>query len=233
MSKEVVPLLETPHDGEPRLRAACDLLVERFAAGPIERLVVVVDPEKADLVRHLGNQPLAVPLAFVPRADSPSLVHSLAAALPFVEGRCVLLGFPDVLFEPIDAFRYLRSDLMAHQADLSLALFPALDCRSTDMVDWGDDGRVREIEIRPATSELTMAWALAAWGPRMSALIRAAVEGTMVEAAAELQLGAVFRQAVVSGLVVRAVPFPSGRFLDLGTPRGWARLRSDQGWLST
>lgn len=233
MSKEVMPLLELSRDGEPRLRAACDVLTERFLAAPVERLLVVVDPEKADLVRHVGSQLLPVPVAFVPRPDSPSLVHSLAAALPFVGGRSVLLGFPDLLFQPTDAFRHLRADLVEHGADLTLALFPSAECRTTDMVGCEPDGRVTEIQVRPETSELRMAWALAAWGPRVSALIQATVDRSVGEgdAEAELQLGRVFQAALAAGLVVRAVPFESGRFLDLGTPQGWARLRDEEAWL--
>ncbi len=229
-AKELVPLLELEGDGEPRLKAACDVLLERLASTPVERLVVVIDPEKGDLLLHLGERSPEPPLALVPRGSSPSLVHSLAAALPFVGGRRVLLGFPDVLFEPTDALHHLRLDLESHDADLCLGLFPASDCRTTDMVGHDESGRVTAIEVRPATTSLHLAWALAAWGPRLSALIQAAASGSD-GSGSELQLGSVFQTALAAGLRARAVPFEQGRFLDLGTPQGWLRLRRERGWL--
>jgi glucose-1-phosphate thymidylyltransferase len=91
------------------------------------------------------------------------------------------------------------------------------------MVEVDGEGRVRRVEVRPATSSLRFCWLLAVWGPafteHLHRMVAAAPAG-----GAELQIGAVVRAAVEAGLDVRGVEIPGGWFRDVGTPADVAAM---------
>ena len=133
--------------------------------------------------------------------------ETLDRAFPFVEDALVALGFPDVIFEPVDAYARLIERQAATGADLVLGLFPAERCQTTDMVELGPDGRVLRVEVRPESTALRYNWLLAVWGPaftRHPSRGRGACSG----GERELQIGAVVQSAVADGLHVEGVEFP-------------------------
>ena len=67
-------------------------------------------------------------------SQSPSTPASLAAGLPCAGERICVLGFPDILFPPCDAFGQLLRHLAAARADVVLGLFPTRQPTSSDMV---------------------------------------------------------------------------------------------------
>lgn len=228
-SKEVLPLGFTGGPAGMAPRLACDGLLGAFAAAGVRRAVVALGDGKWDVPAALGDgrnggggsgTDRGVSLAYVPVAGSRSVPESLDRARPFVAGRPVAMGFPDVWFEPADAFVPLL-DRLAGGADVVLGCFPAPNPRITDMVDVGPGGEVRRIEVRPQSSHLALNWLIAVWSPAFTDFL-----GRAVDAAAnaerpegtEHQLGTIFAGALEAGLGVSAVPFPGGRFRDLGTP---------------
>jgi glucose-1-phosphate thymidylyltransferase len=224
-SKEVLPLGFSGGAAGPLPRLACDGLLGAFAAAGVGRAVVALGGGKWDVPAALGDgrhgTDRGVALAYVPVHGSRSVPESLDRARPFVAGKVVAMGFPDVWFEPRGAFVPLLDRLAASGADVALGCFPAPDPRITDMVDLGAGGEVRRIEVRPAASRLALNWLIAAWTPRFTGFLAravAAAAGDGPRAGAELQLGAVFAAALEAGLPLVAVPFPEGRFRDLGTP---------------
>ncbi len=176
--------------------------------------------------------PAGPALAFVPVADSPSVPHSLAAALPFLGASPVALGFPDVLFTPEDAFSRIEAHRRRSGAAVVLGLFPAPDPTSTDMVEVDDRGRVLRIEVRPRRSTLRLNWLIAVWDRRFTAWLAgrmAADEPGPPAGRGELQLGALLAEALADGLPIEGVPFPDGAYLDIGTPAGYARALATGG----
>lgn len=230
-SKELLPL---GADG----RRAIDILMARLAAAGAARAYVVADRAKADLLRHLaagGAGPSPEPaVALLPVAASPSVPHSLDRAYPFLAAEpapWVILGFPDVLFRPADAFRHLLERRRETGAPVVLGLFPPGEPGSTDLVDAAPDGRVRRIEVRPESSALRLNWLLALWDLRFTELLHRRVSEAAGAGPGELELGTVFRDALAAGFEVQSVTFGEGRYLDLGTPRGYARaLREAPLW---
>lgn len=209
--------------GSPRARLPFAELLDSLRAGGVERAFVVLRPGKWDVPAHLGDGGAGPRLAYLVRDGSRSLPESLDAAYPFVRGAHVALGFPDVLFTPRDAYATLRARLAESPADLVLGLFPAPRPHTTDMVEL-DGERVLRLELRPARTALRLAWLLAVWGPAFTELLHDFVgeagAGATADpgAAGERQLGEVIGRAVESGLDVRGVALPGGRYRDLGTP---------------
>lgn len=234
-SKELLPIgfRDTPQGPAPKV--AGHYLLERFRAGGVRRIFMVLHESKWDVPRYFGTGEMAdVSLAYLCIPGSRSVPETLDHAFPFVEDAIVALGFPDVLFEPVDAYARLIERQSATGADLVLGLFPAERFRTTDMVELGDDGRVLRIEVRPESTNLRFNWLIAVWSPVFTRFLREAVRSAPA-GEGELQIGAVVRAAVEGGLRVEGVAFPEGSYRDVGTPdelakavREHARLPSDR-----
>jgi len=199
-------------------KVAAHYLLERLRAGGVRRAYMVLDESKWDIPRYFGGGEIAdVALAYLSIAGSRSVPETLDRAFPFVEHDLVALGFPDVIFEPVDAYARLAERQAATGADLVLGLFPTERFQSTDMVELAPDGRVVRVEVRPRSTGLRYNWLIAVWGPAFTRFLHATVRDAPSEGA-ELQIGAVVQGAVAAGLHIEGVEFSSGSYRDIGTP---------------
>ncbi|HEY0556701.1 MAG TPA: dTDP-glucose pyrophosphorylase [Thermoanaerobaculia bacterium] len=217
-SKELLPIgfRETPRGPAPKV--AGHYLLERFRAGGVGKAFMVLHESKQDVPRYFGTGEIAgVALAYLSIPGSRSVPETLDRAFPFVDGAIVALGFPDVLFEPVDAYAPLIARQAATGADLVLGLFPAERHQTTDMVELDAEGRVVRIEIRPVATALRFNWLIAVWSPVFTRFLHEAVRKAPADGP-ELQIGAVVRSAVEAGLRVEGVEFPDGSYRDVGTP---------------
>jgi glucose-1-phosphate thymidylyltransferase len=217
-SKELLPIgfRETPRGPVPKV--AGHYLLERLRAGGVRKAFMVLHESKSDVPRYFGTGEIAgVALAYLSIPGSASVPETLDRAFPFVEDALVALGFPDVIFEPVDAYARLAERQAATGADLVLGLFPAERCQTTDMVELGPDGRVLRLEVRPESTALRYNWLLAIWGPAFTRHLHEAV-GRAPAGERELQIGAVVQSALDAGLHVEGVEFPDGSYRDIGTP---------------
>jgi glucose-1-phosphate thymidylyltransferase len=220
-SKELLPIgfRETPRGPAPKV--AGHYLLERLRAAGVRRVFMVLHESKQDVPRYFGTGEIAdVALAYLSIPGSRSVPETLDRAFPFVESSIVALGFPDVLFEPVDAYASLIERQAATGADLVLGLFPTERHRTTDMVELGADGRVVRVEVRPETTALRCNWLIAVWSPVFTRFLHEAVRSVLAAPAGdgEFQIGAVVRSAVETGLRVEGVEFPQGSYRDVGTP---------------
>ncbi len=134
----------------------------------------------------------------------------------------VALGFPDILFEPRDAYRRLAARHEESGADAVLGLFPTDRSEKTDMVEL-DGRRVRRLVIKQPGSGLDYTWSIAVWSPRMSRFLHRFVARHGRRSGEEVYVGDVIRSAIDEGLVVEGVTFPAGSYLDVGTPEDLER----------
>ncbi len=233
-SKELLPIgfRETPRGPAPKV--AGHYLLERFRAAGVRRAFLVLHESKWDVPRYFGTGEIAdLALAYLSIPGSRSVPETLDRAFPFVAGSIVALGFPDVIFEPVDAYATLIERQAATGADLVLGLFPTERCRTTDMVELAPDGRVVRVEVRPEVTALRHNWLIAVWSPVFTRFLHEAVRSAP-EGDGEFQIGAVVRSAVEAGLQVEGVAVPGGSYRDVGTPaeleaaiREHARLPAD------
>jgi glucose-1-phosphate thymidylyltransferase len=220
-SKEILPLAGPP-GGDGRVRVACDRLLEGMRAAGAERAYVVVGDGKLDIPAYLGDgSTCGLDLAYLTVERSPSTIATVDRAFAFVRDELVLFGFPDILFEPVDALARLVERQRENGAAVVLGLFPAARPEQVDMVDVDDAGRVRRIVIKPAETTLRLAWILAVWTPELTRFLhegRAAVEESA--GGREPYVGDLVQAAIDAGLAVDSVSFPDGSFVDVGTPDG-------------
>jgi glucose-1-phosphate thymidylyltransferase len=209
-SKELLPVGFRETSRGPALQVAGHYLLDRFRAAGVERAFMVLHESKWDVPRYFGTGEIAgVSLAYLSIPGSRSVPETLDRAFPFVADSLVALGFPDVIFEPADAYAPLIARQAATGADLVLGLFPAANPQTTDMVELGADGRVVRVEVRPEATALRYNWLIAVWSPVFTRFLHAAVEEAPESPdGPELQIGAVVRSAVAAGLHVDVGTLP-------------------------
>jgi glucose-1-phosphate thymidylyltransferase len=138
-----------------------------------------------------------------------------------VQNAIVALGFPDILFQPADAYQQVLTRLAASPADVVLGLFPTAQYWKAGMVDFTASGEVRQIIEKPPQTNLKYMWAIAVWTPRFSQFLHQFLQTHTP--AVELPIGNVIQAGIVAGLRVEAEIFPQGSYLDVGTPEDLAR----------
>jgi len=216
-SKELLRFGGGTEDGDPVISHVLGCM---DLAG-INNVIVVLRDEKKDIFEYLTSSEWShFKFAFEFTPGTSGVPETVALGLGGTQARSVIFGFPDILFEPRDAFVRLIERLDKSGADVVLGLFPTGNPSKMDMVATDESGCVTEIEIKPDATTLDLTWILAAWRPSFSAYIAANHEGS--------HLGDIFQLAMADGMQIESEPFIEGRSLDIGTPDDLDRART---WL--
>ena len=174
---------------------------------------------KWDIPAYFGDgSTLGLNLAYLLMNLPYGVPYTLDQATPFLGDANVALGFPDILFEPADAFSHLREKYTATGADIVLGLFPSDEPHKCDMVDLDDAGKIREIIIKPLSTDLRYSWILAVWRSTFTQFMHTHLQERQHWQQTELFVGDVFREALRVGMHIETVLFPHGKFVDVGTP---------------
>ena len=192
-------------------RPVLEYVVERLRAAAVDDLRVVTRPEKEDVVEHARHLDATIVLG-----RPPSLAASFALGCDgLAPDDIALLGLPDTVWEPADAFvRLLRA--LTDAVEVVLGLFPAAEPERSDVVVVDAEGRVAAVEVKPARPSSAVLWGCAAVRARAVAEIGAAGDPG-------LAFDALARRGKVRG-----VRF-DGWFLDIGTPEALRRARDQLG----
>jgi len=215
LSKELMPYLSPDQVAKPVISH----LLHSLGRANVDDTIVVLRDNKQDIVEYLagpewGNKHFR----FTMTPGTSGVPETVALGIRDAGERNVAFGFPDILFEPQDAFVALMHRLDNSEADIVLGLFPTDTPEKMDMVATDSRGRVTGIEIKPGSTSLELTWVLATWTPRFSAFLEDNHEGH--------HLGHAFQLAMAQGMAIDAVAFDDGRSLDIGTPEDLARAMS-------
>lgn len=221
-SKELFPVGFQPlADGTLRPKVVSHYLLEKLRLAGVRKVYFILRQGKWDIPSYFGDGTmLDMNLAYLMMRLPFGAPYTLDQAYPFVQNALVALGFPDVLFQPEDAFVHLLARQAETQADIVLGLFPTDQPHTADMVELADDGRVRQILIKPPQTELRYTWMIAVWTPVFTQFMHKFLSQAAANAPEqrELHVGHVIQAAVEQGLAVEAVLFPNGACLDIGMP---------------
>ena len=134
-----------------------DYLVDRMRAGGCTQLRVVTRPAKRDVIGHAEELGAAVVLA-----EPVSLGASLATGMAGVDSAdVILIGFPDTFWQPEDGFRPLVQ-AVERGCEVALGLFRTPDLERSDVVVFGEEGRIVGIDVKPAAPRSDWIWGCAA-----------------------------------------------------------------------
>lgn len=231
-SKEVYPITFPTVDRTKisRPKPVCQYLLERMRLAGVSRAFVVIRDGKWDIPAYLGDGTLVgMEIAYLMLGLPFGVPYTLDQAYPFVKDEIIAFGFPDIYFEPDDAFLQLLERQSETGADIVLGLFPAHRPENADMVDLDARGQVRDILIKPNQSSLAYTWIMAVWTPVFTKFMHDQLAGIkktkehtdlshQEHQDNELFVGDVIRDAIRSRLHVEAAIFPKGFFLDIGVP---------------
>ncbi len=234
-SKELFPVRFRPQGafGESRPVSSLELLLEQFQSGGATEAFVVIREGKWDIPGRFKQGPPGGPsLAYLMVDESRGVPFTLDVAHPFLDDAIVLMGFPDILLAPGDAFAPVVRRLESGTADVVLGLFPPTDPDLNDQVSMDPDGRIRMLSPKPVETPLDYAWAIAAWRPeftrfmheRTSQMLRAG--RTLGADGREYSLGHLLVDALNAGMGLEGALIDGGSFLDIGTPAGLETARA-------
>ena len=87
--------------------------------------------------------------------------YTLDQAYPFIKDALILFGFPDIIFQPEDAFTQLLDRQAETDSDIVLGLFPVNRRHRGDRVALDDKGWIKNTEIDPKATKLKLTWIIA------------------------------------------------------------------------
>jgi glucose-1-phosphate thymidylyltransferase len=232
-SKELLTVGFTATPAGPRPKPVALYLLERLRLAGVERVFVVLRPGKWDIPAYLGHgEQFGMRFAYLIMNLPHGSPYTVDQAYPFARDCLVALGFPDIIFEPADAYARLIARQRASEADVVLGLFPTDQPHTADMVATDAAGRVRRIMVKPPQSDLAYSWMLCVWAPAFTEFLHAylaEVEDRRADPdparrpAREVFIGDVIQAAIDAGMHVDSVAFPDGSALDVGTPANLVR----------
>jgi glucose-1-phosphate thymidylyltransferase len=238
-SKEIFPLglAHLEKTGSVRPKVVCHYLLEKMRLAGAKKGFIIVRHGKWDIPGYCGSGSFVdMDLAYLLVESSLGPPYSVDQAYPFVQHARIVFGFPDILFQPDDVFiRLLEKHKMTH-ADVVLGLFPTRDHQQMDMVQTQDDGRVAAMYLKPERTDLCFAWVCAVWSEKFTGFMHDYLHGVSpglsaetanvvdakggVPRIGEISVGHVLQAALKQGIHIQSVAFPTGSYIDIGTPEG-------------
>ncbi len=221
--KELFPLLFTS-DSDDRIlepRPLCEMALRAIRAAGAERCLVLLSPEKTEVLRVLGaGAGVDLALAYMVQAEPRGLPHAVRCARPWLGSADVVFAMPDTIVLPPDALRRVHEFRVQTAADLTLGVFPVDEPERFGPVEVAPDGTILRILDKPPHREVRTVWGVCAWSESFT---RFCAEWDAVaerERPGERVLSNAFAAARQAGLKVNACAFEDGVYLDIGTPRG-------------
>jgi glucose-1-phosphate thymidylyltransferase len=244
LSKELFPVgfHRLSVNGRAVPKPVCLNLLENMRLAGVTEAYIVLRPGKWDIPAYLGcGKALGMNLGYLIMDLPYGVPFTLDQAFPFTTGATIAFGFPDILFQPEDAFSQLLDEQAESRSDVVLGLFPARDPQKMDMVALDSLGNISGFEIKPAMTDLKYTWIIAVWNFRFTQFLNGYVieHLSILESQAgdgtpggqrEIHMSEVIQAAIESGLNVSRVIFDRGSCIDVGSPENLAaaiHMRTD------
>lgn len=218
-SKELFPVGLHREGGRVTPKVVSQYLLEGMRQAGVTRAYIVLRAGKWDIPAYFGDGArLDLSLAYLLMRSPGGPPYTSNQAYPFVRDALVAFGFPDIVFQPADAFSRLFDRQAATGADVVLGLFPAPDAyKQADAVQLDHIGRVLSVTPKPHTVLAPLTWILAVWTPAFSRYMHEYLSEPG-GSESEISMGHVLRAALAGGVSFDQVTFEQGAYLDIGTP---------------
>ena len=207
-----------------KLKTVSSYLLDALSEAEADQVHFIIRNGKWDIPKYYGSNFNKTPLCYHLAEYGYGVPFTVNQAHPFVKDHIVLLGFPDILFKPKNAYKYLIDELMNSESSLTLGVFPVSKPEKWDMVELDKKSFVQEIAIKPISGNYKYGWVIAAWKPDFSNFLNKFVDSSLKMKTTdelfknELHFGDVIIAAIKSGMKVKGVVIENGKCLDTGTP---------------
>jgi glucose-1-phosphate thymidylyltransferase len=227
-AKELFPVgyqqIEIDGRLEKRPKVISQYLVENMITGGVRRFFFVLGRGKYDIMSYYGNgRVYGVHITYLFQERLQGMPLAINLIYPWLQGdETIVMGMPDTVVEPHDAFRKLLQAHQEWQANLTLGLFHTHDSSRFGMIAIDEHYNVIRHIDKPAKTNLEWLWGIACWDGRFMQLMHETLE-TEAEYPGEVVLGSFFDLALERGLRVKGLPFEDGCYVDIGTYDGLKR----------
>lgn len=228
-SKELFPIgYHAFGDGKVKPKVVSHFLLEKYKIAGIKKVYFILRKGKWDIPQYYGDGAMVdMDLAYLMMNLPHGHPFTLDQAYPFTRRSLVAFGYPDILFEPEDAFAHLIQKQAETKASIVLGVFPIRPDQKWDIAGFGADGKIQTIALKePIAEEIDrLGWSIALWTPEFSTFMHEflldAVHKNQVIApdGREYTLDHLLQAALDSGMSIECVTFDSGFVLDVGTPK--------------
>lgn len=242
LSKELFPVGFYRSEDGSRLqpKPICLNLLESMHVAGAKEAYIVLRKGKWDIPAYLGSgKMLDMNLGYLVTDLHYGVPFTLDQAFPFIQEATVVFGFPDIIFQPGDAFVRLLTKKAESNADVVLGLFPAKKSQKMHLVSLDACGNVRGIQIKPNQTDSSYTWIIAAWNYLFSQFMHdyvlhhlnivALTDGGLTDYDyQEIYMSDVIQAAIGSGLKIAQVIFNPGNYIDIGTTEDMIRAVKEQ-----
>ena len=224
-SKEVFPLF----DSSGKLTVISANLIRCFKLAGICNILFIIRNGKWDIPEYFKDgRDFGVNIGYLIMNLPFGTPFTLNQAFPFVKDKIVALGFPDIVFEPVNAFIQLNEHLQSAIADIVMGLVPSDQYLKSDMIEFDEQGRINRIIIKQNRPDLKYSWFIALWKPSFTFFMKGFLEKLINthpdgkihlpdNTTREVYVGDVIQAAIKNGLQVDYRIFEKGKYRDIGT----------------
>jgi len=228
-SKEIMPL--------PGMKDKASVLsgnlVRYFRQAGINNLYFIIRKGKWDIPEYYGDgTSFGVNIGYLMMNLPFGTPFTISQAIPFIGDKIVALGFPDILFEPENAFEKLKTRFLETDSDLILGIVPSAHYLRSDMIELDGYGKIKDIVIKQNRPDLNHSWFIALWRPAFTFFMKDQLDRVLAQnregritlpdgSTRELYMGDIIREAIVIGMKTDYILFREGYYRDMGT---WEEL---------
>ena len=223
-SKEVLPLID--RDGN--VRVISENLIRYYKLAGINEICFIIRKGKWDIPEYFGDgSDFGVNISYLIMNAPFGTPYTLNQAYPFIKDKLVAVGFPDIIFEPTDAYQRLLTKFEKNQAEIILGVVPYKNYSSADMLEFDQYENIRDILIKENRPDLKYSWFIAVWRPGFSRLMKDYIDRRLSGndhlvknrdgSFREVYFGDVIIEAIRQGLKTDYIIFEEGYYKDLGT----------------
>lgn len=157
-SKELLPVGSRFDGDAERPRAVSEYLIDRMLQGGADKICFVISRWKFDILQYFGGEigsreDCRAAIVYAVQPEPRGLCDAIFRALPLIQpDEPVLVGLPDTIWLPEDAFARLPDDRLA------FLTFPVARPELFDAVVTDAAGRVREIEVKREGAASNWVW---------------------------------------------------------------------------
>jgi glucose-1-phosphate thymidylyltransferase len=237
-SKELLPIGWREDDsGKISPKVVSHFLLDKYRIAGIRKTFFILRKGKWDIPQYYGDGAMVdMDLAYLMMNLSHGHPFTLDQAFPFIKHNRVAFGYPDILFEPEDAFSQLIRKQAETKASVVLGIFPIRhDQRWGDILAFGEHGKIQTISLSdPTMAVQRLGWSIALWTPEFSLfmhefLLEAIKQNKFIAPdGKEYTMNHVFQAALDTGVSMESVVFNGGSVLDVGTPTDLFAAQRDQ-----